>query len=76
MEKKFRIFVEKAGKIISDCPDYFREEDRISALNQKFRLGREEAKMLLDEMPAKERKRKVPSSRIKAFDGGRDFFIS
>jgi hypothetical protein len=48
MEEKFRLFVEKAGKIVADLPIYAREEDKIALLNRKFRLGRKEAEVLLD----------------------------
>ena len=47
MERNFRVFVDKAAKIIADAPYYANKHDKIRMLNQKFRLGKKESRLLL-----------------------------
>ena len=53
MERKFSIFVEKAEKIIADAPHYANKHDKIRMLNQKFRLGKKESRLLLEAVSKK-----------------------
>ena len=46
-KKDFDMFVDKAAKIIADAPHYANKHDKIRMLNQKFRLGKKESRLLL-----------------------------
>lgn len=47
MESEFKMFVEKAARIIAKAPPYANKHDKILMLNQRFRLGKTESRVLL-----------------------------
>jgi hypothetical protein len=47
MDKDFKIFIEKAEKILAGCPSFATKNDKIAMLNRKFRLNKKESEIFL-----------------------------